>query len=193
MKARSFKKMCVLLALSLAICLTAATAAFADVVVQLNGTPLETYTSAQLEAFGTTDQDNYSTYKTEGGGSYQYYSVYGPDLVQVLNDALANQGVYDLDDVVNITFTDTGSTPYFSKTLSKSSMLDTTRYYYPSGGGAGVEVDAKIATRSANYVNADLEDLTTTNMPRDFYGQTSSTDYTAPNFVKGVDVINLTT
>lgn len=149
MKARSFKTIGVLLVLSLVICLTTATAAFADVTVKLNGTTLESYTSAQLEAFNTTEQVNYSTYNTEQGGQYLYYSAYGPDLTQVLNDALANQGTYKLDDIVNITFTDTDQ-PY-SKTLSKSSLLDTTRYYYPNTDGSNsTQVDTKIATRSAN-------------------------------------------
>ncbi len=191
MKMKSIKLLSILFVMSLVICLTSA-AAFADttsVTVKLNDSNLESYTSTQLNAFNTTASHDYSTYD-DCHSRYRYYTASGPEMEQVFNDALTNQLLYDLDDVVSIEIT---ASDNYSVTLSKSSLLDTTRYYYPDPedlNDPGITtVPAIIATQYGNLGGS----LSTNNCLRNFYGQTNPNDYTILNFVSSISEINLIT
>ncbi len=190
MKMKGIKLLSILFVMSLVICLTSA-AAFADttsVTVKLNDSTLDSYTSTQLNntsIFSTTASHDYSTYD-ECHDRYRYYTAYGPEMEQVFNDALTNQGQYDLDDVVSIEIT---ASDNYSVTLSKSSLLDTTRYYYATPSSQGVAVPAIIATQYGNLGGQ----LSTSGCIRNFYGQTNPDDYTILNFVQSISEINLIT
>lgn len=186
MRIKAAKILGILLVLSLIVCLTGATA-FADtdsVTINLNGATLTSYDSSDLEAFDTTDEHDYSTWD-QCHSQYAYYTAYGPELEQVLTAALAGSGT-TLSQVASIQIT---ASDNYSVTLSKSNLLDTTRYYYATPTSTGVEVPAIIATQSGALGGT----LSTTDCLRNFYGQTTSSDYTIKYFVKSISSINLIT
>ncbi len=187
MKMKGIKLLSILFVMSLVICLTSA-AAFADttsVTVKLNDSTIATYSSAQLEEFDTTDDYDYSTYDS-CRDRYRYYTAHGPEMQEVLNNALESE-TPDLDDVVSIEIT---ASDNYSVTLSKSSLLDTTRYYYDASHSQVLpDVPAIIATQYGNLGGS----LSTSNCLRNFYGQTNYQDYTILNFVSSISEINLIT
>lgn len=160
-----------------------ALASTTSVVVKLDGVTKATYSSTQLEAFNSTAKHTYSSYD-ECHDKYKYYTAYGPELQQVL----AATPDINLNSIASIEIKASDLT----QTLSKSSLLDTTRYYYADPSGSPTDtVPAIIATRAASGKDVVLGSLSATDCLRDFYGQTNADDYTLLNFVKNVYEINL--
>ena len=151
-------------------------------------TVIATYTRAQLNdtsLFTTIDKHNYSTYTCKP--SYQYYTAKGPELQDVFTKALTGTG-YTLTDVGQIDFV---ASDDYEFSTTKSVLLDTTRYWYNTNHTLGGTTPAILATSVATGLNATDSALSVSNTFRDFYGQTSATDYTALNLVKNVETITI--
>ncbi len=187
MKLKSTKLLSVLLVLSLVICF-ASFSAFADtssVVVKLDGVALETYTSTQLNALNQTPlQRLYSAKDDCHPRNYYYYCAEGPDLEDVLVDALGT----DLSNIVSIQVKTADND---STTFTKAELIDDTRYYFSSPTSDGDEVKTVIATKQAS--GTDYSNLSTSECLRLFYGQTTSEDEVRQNYMKYVNEINLLT
>ncbi|MCG9967263.1 hypothetical protein L9W92_04235 [Pelotomaculum terephthalicicum JT] len=191
MKLRSLKTLGVLLLVALSICLTSV-AAFAttnSVDVYLHDisdntdSHLATYSRSDLETNFTNAKYNYSTVDCSVPPVYKYYTAKGPELEDVLENALGSS----LDNVESIKFV--ASDDYVVE-LDKSSLLDTTRYYYDSvSHSLQYAVPAILATKYANGEDVADGSLSTSNTIRNFYGQTTEDDYTINNFNKNITTI----
>lgn len=148
-------------------------------------TPLETYSSADLNAFSTTAVHNYSS--IDCNNKYRYYTAKGPELEEVLNDALTAKG-YSLNDVdqINIVASDD-----YSFTTTKYKLIETERHWYNTNKSYGGTTPAIIATGSAKGLNVPEASLSTTGTPRNFYGQTFVDDYVVLNYLKNVSKITV--
>lgn len=151
-------------------------------------TTIATYTRAQLNdtnLFTTIGKHNYSTYTCHG--TFQYYTAKGPELQEVFTNALSGSGI-SLGDVGQI---DIVASDDYSASIDKADLLDSTRGWYNTNQIRGGNTPAILATSYANGLNAADNALSTSKTLRDFYGQTSATDYTVNNFIKSTETITL--
>ncbi len=151
-------------------------------------TTVATYTRAQLNdtsLFTTIGKHNYSTYTCHG--TFQYYTAKGPELQEIFTKALSGSGIW-LGDVGQI---DIVASDDYSISIDKSDLLNATRGWYDTAHNWGGNTPAILATSYANGLNAADNVLSTSKTLRDFYGQTSPTDYTVNNFIKYIDTITL--
>ena len=147
---------------------------------------LDNYTSTELNAFTSCDIHNYSSYQS-CYDTYVYYTAKGPTLESVLTAALVGSG-YSLTDVGNIKFT---ASDNYTKTLTKTYLLGTTRYYYNADHQQVGTVPTVLGTVSADYADASEGSLSATDNIRLYFGQTSDSEYTSKYFVKSLDSITV--
>ncbi|WP_027399053.1 hypothetical protein [Anaerovorax odorimutans] len=133
--------------------------------------------------FTTIAKHNYSSITCHN--TYQYYTAKGPELQEIFTKALSGSGV-SLNDVedVEIIASDT------SIEISKDDLL-ASRSWYNTDHSFGGTTKAILATSYTSGLNAADNTLSTSNTLRDFYGQTSFTDYVIANFIKNTATITL--
>lgn len=190
MRFKNTKLMRILVVMVLVIGMFSATAFATTDSVQIylhNGgtdTLLATYSRTQLENFSTFAKHNYSS--KDCYDAYFAYTAKGPELQQVLETALSGSGT-SLGTIGTIKI----EAADLSRTVNKSDLLSTARYYYNSGGTAVCTVPAILATKYAK--NADVADasLSTTSSIRSFYGQSVFSEEVMNNYVKNITKITL--
>ena len=167
MRNKSIKIMGILLTLALMIGVMVP-AAFASVTFKLqdgSGTP-STLTSLNPT---TGSSITYSSYYCKNGGSYKYYDAQGQNLLNMITTALTGSG-YSSSDVDYVEFI---ASDYDTDDYGTITMADLGGYYYETSiTSPGTAVDPIIATQ---YRTRDTGDFSTTNCPRNFYGQPGPT------------------
>jgi hypothetical protein len=184
MKRNVLRRLGVFLVLALVVCFTCPPA-FADVEIFLNNSSLGSYSAYDLENNFTCVTPQYSSHKCCGRDPYVYYDTYGPLLEDVLANALFGSG-YDTGDIVTIRFYAT-SDSYDSGNIDYDDVIN--GLYFADPYGPGVYTPAIIALAYGDVGGP----LSTTNCPRNFFGQQSPSDDVVADYVKNLDRIYIYT
>jgi len=146
---------------------------------------LASYSRTQLENFSSFAKYNYSSKDCKG--KYVVSTAKGPELGEVLEDAISSSAI-SLDDVGDIKIV---ASDNYTKTLTKTALLDTTRYYYNSSGTQICEVPTILATKFASGADVADGSLSTTDSIRNYYGQANVLDYVVVNYIKNITTITI--
>lgn len=120
-------------------------------------------------------------------GVQAYYSARGVDLEDLIAPYVpVGKTLDDVDTEIIITSDDA-----LSKTFYGNDLFGTTRYYFPSGGGATPVVEPLISTSDAAFITSNPADFGSADALRFYYGQTTDQEKNRPNWVKWVETIEV--
>lgn len=183
---RSIKVLGIMALLAALLCIACPAAFASDTLdIYLNNSLVASYSAGDLGSNFTQEYNTYSSYYCPQGGSYKYYNAAGPSLVDVLTDALTDEGI----SVTNLDYIDFRDVDgdWSTGDLPISTIYG---YYYATPTSTAVAVDPVIALQYAEVGGT----LSSTGCLRNFHGQVlgSPGDDTMSEWCQDLDAIYLT-
>ena len=165
---------------------TSAFASTTSFIIKVDGVQVATVDVEDIENLSSYDSGAVRYYSATNSANFtSYYSAQGATLEQILY-TYANIGIGDIDSMTII-----AEDEYYVATDDPDTRIFGTKYYYPSGGGSGIQVPAIIATAARGGIGTTgLDQLNTLRL---FIGQASQGEQMSSWDIKYVSEIDIIT